>query len=76
MQLNPFDEENPLERSQSPVVYVEENPTWEYKLLTRDLEREPAPTETELDPLGEDGWEMAGLALHQNRLYCYFKRLK
>ncbi|WP_248354662.1 DUF4177 domain-containing protein [Anaeromyxobacter oryzae] len=59
---------------QPPVVYVE--PTWEYKHVARDLEKEAAPDEAELNALGADGWELAGVLAHGNAAHFYFKRQK
>lgn len=61
-------------RVQPPIVYVE--PTWEYKHLVRDLSRERAPDEAELDALGADGWELAGAFTHGSEAHLYFKRQK
>ena len=59
---------------QTPVVYVE--PTWEYKHLIRDLVRDSAPGEAELNALGADGWELAGTFTHGSEAHLYFKRQK
>jgi hypothetical protein len=59
----------------SPIVYVEENPAWEYKQLVRNLAKEKAPTEDELNALGADGWELAGIFTDSPFVYFYFKRL-
>jgi hypothetical protein len=69
----PPEPQRPLSpRVQLPVVYVE--PTWEYKHLVRDLARERAPEEVELDALGGDGWELAGVFTHGSEAHLYFKR--
>ncbi len=60
---------------QSPIVYVEENPAWEYKQLVRNLAKEKAPSEDELNALGADGWELAGIFTDSPFVYFYFKRL-
>jgi hypothetical protein len=60
---------------QSPIVYVEENPAWEYKQLVRNLAKEKAPSEDELNALGTDGWELAGIFTDSPFVYFYFKRL-
>jgi hypothetical protein len=60
------------DRVQAPLVYVE--PTWEYKRLVRDLAREAAPDETELDALGAQGWELAGAFARGDKAHFYFKR--
>ncbi len=59
-------------RVQPPVVYVE--PTWEYKHLVRDLAKETAPDEAELNALGADGWELAGTFVYGSAAHFYFKR--
>ena len=49
---------------------------WEYKLLSRNLAKEEAPSEEELNALGKEGWELAA-SLMQGGIACfYFKRLK
>ncbi len=57
---------------QPPVVY--EEPTWEYKHLVRDLAKEAAPEEAELNALGADGWELAGAFARGAEAHFYFKR--
>ncbi len=59
-------------RGQPPVVYVE--PTWEYKQLVRALGKEGAPDEAELNALGAEGWELAGVIAHGGEARFYFKR--
>lgn len=59
-----------------PRVYVREDPAWEYRLLMRNLAKQDAPSEDELNALGADGWEMAGLFSDSPFLYLYFKRLR
>jgi hypothetical protein len=59
----------------SPIVYVDENPVWEYKQLVRNLAKEKAPSEDELNALGADGWELAGIFTDSPFVYFYFKRL-
>jgi hypothetical protein len=49
-------------------------PRWEYKEVVRTLETETLPTEQELDRLGADGWELAGVANEGPRVHLYFKR--
>jgi hypothetical protein len=60
---------------QVPIVYVKEKPAWTYRQLVRDLANESAPTEKELNMLGADGWELAGVFVRSTALYFYFKRL-
>jgi hypothetical protein len=52
-----------------PVV-----PRWEYKTIVRNLETDALPTAADLDTLGTDGWELAGVAHEQTRVHFYFKR--
>jgi len=49
-------------------------PRWEYKEVVRDLENEALPTGRELDEMGGDGWELAGVANEGRRVHLYFKR--
>jgi hypothetical protein len=53
-------------------VYVEA--AWEYKHLGRDLAKETAPDDAELNALGADGWELAAAFAHGNEAHFYFKR--
>jgi hypothetical protein len=60
----------------TPMVYVRDKTVWQYKLLTRNLSKEEAPSEEELNKLGKDGWELAGVFTDSPLVYFYFKRLK
>lgn len=42
--------------------------------LVRDLASERAPEEVELDALGADGWELAGVFMRGSEAHLYFKR--
>jgi hypothetical protein len=55
-----------------PWVPIE--PRWEYKDLTRDSENEELPGEAELNALGTEHWELAGVAQEGRRVHFYFKR--
>ena len=57
-----------------PMVYVEKPLKWEYRQVVRNLESEKPLDESELNTLGEDGWELAGVAQHPPFAYYYFKR--
>ena len=57
-----------------PMVYVKKSLKWEYKQVVRDLEKEKPLEEVELEALGEEGWEMSGIAQHPPLTYYYFKR--
>ncbi len=60
----------------TPMVYVKEHVVWEYKLLTRNLAKEEAPNEAELNAIGKEGWELAGITTDHPLVRFYFKRLK
>jgi len=49
-------------------------PRWEYKELVREGDPPPLPTEAELDGLGANGWELAGVVREGPRVHFYFKR--
>ena len=57
-----------------PMVYVQKSLKWEYKQIVRDLEKEKPLDEAELDALGEEDWEMSGIAQQPPLIYYYFKR--
>ncbi len=57
-----------------PMVYIKKRLKWEYKQIVRDLEKEKLLDETELNALGDQGWEMTGLAQDPPKTYYYFKR--
>lgn len=58
-----------------PMIYVEQPLKWEYKQIVRHLEHEQPLDEAELNTLGDDGWEMTGVAQQPPLAYYYFKRL-
>jgi hypothetical protein len=59
----------------APMIYVEEPVRWEYKQIIRDtLDGEQAPTEEELDQLGQEGWELTGAFSLFAQMFLYFKR--
>ena len=55
-----------------PWVPIE--PRWEYKEVVRELGSEGLLTEAELNVLGADGWELAGVTNESQRAHFYFKR--
>ena len=57
-----------------PMIFVEKRLKWEYKQVVRNLENEKSLEEAELNSLGEEGWEMSGVAQHGTSVYFYFKR--
>jgi len=67
----------PLESKQPAhpaIVYIEKQWKWEYKQIVRNLEKESPLEETELNALGEEGWELSGVAQQPPIAYFYFKR--
>lgn len=60
---------------QPPMVYVSEDPAWEYKHLVRDLAVENALGEDELNALGADGWEFVCAFACVASVHFYLKRL-
>ena len=57
-----------------PMIYVDKRLKWEYKQIIRNLEGEKLLDEKELNGVGEEGWEMTGIAQHPPMTYYYFKR--
>ena len=55
-----------------PWVAIE--PRWEYQEVVRDLATEGLLTEAELNRLGNDHWELAGIVRENHRAHFYFKR--
>jgi hypothetical protein len=60
----------------TPMVYVKDKTVWQYKRLTSNLAKEEAPSEEELNALGKEGWELAGIVTDHPIVRFYFKRLK
>jgi hypothetical protein len=60
----------------TPIVYVKDKRVWQYKLLSRNLSKQEAPGEDELNKLGVEGWELAGVFTDSPFVHFYFKRLK
>jgi hypothetical protein len=57
-------------RLEPPLVPVE--PRWEYREIVRDAL--DLPSEAELNALGDERWELAGVAPMGGRVHFYFKR--
>jgi hypothetical protein len=45
-------------RVQPPMVYIREDPVWEYKPIIPKLDEEKVPSEKELNSLDAEGWEL------------------
>jgi hypothetical protein len=56
------------------MVYVKRPVKWEYKQIVRDLETEKLLDEAEMNALGEEGWELTGIAQQPPRTNYYLKR--
>jgi hypothetical protein len=61
-------------RLEAPLVPVE--PHWEYREITRDLRVGVLPTEEELNQLGAEEWELAGVVSVGDVVHFYFKRAR
>jgi hypothetical protein len=59
-------------RANPPWVPIE--PRWEYKEIVRDLASEQLLSEADLNALGEEHWELAGIVQENHRTHFYFKR--
>jgi hypothetical protein len=63
----------------TPMVYVKDKTLWEFKLLTRNLSKEKAPSEEELNTLGKEGWEPCRnrhRSSHRSLLFQAVERLR
>ncbi len=60
-------------RLEPPMVYVP--PTWEYMAVVRPSAVDQLPTVVELNALGTQGWELAGVVHAGDVVHFYFKRL-
>jgi hypothetical protein len=60
----------------SPMIYVKQEPAWEYKQLVYDLSMGTLPTIKQLNALGQDGWELVAAPGYENRATFCFKRLQ
>lgn len=58
------------------MVYVYDRPTWEYKIVVKNLAEDESLSEQELDALGANGWELAGVVALPGRVHFYFKRVR
>ena len=63
----------PLAHQMNPP-WVPVEPRWEYKQITRDLDTEELLSESELNTMGNDGWELAGVLRDDRKAHFYFKR--
>ena len=59
-------------RMEPPWVPIE--PRWEYKDVVRTLEIDGPLSEAELNALGSEHWELAGVLGEGGQVHFYFKR--
>ena len=57
-----------------PMVYVYEPLQWEYRRIARNAREQGPLSEQELNALGAEGWELAGIANLPGEMYYYLKR--
>jgi hypothetical protein len=62
------------EVAKPPLVYVYEDPSWEYKHRAVKLGMDDLPDERELNELGGEGWELVGVLSLSDVAHFYFKR--
>lgn len=60
-------------RLEPPMVYV--RPAWEYMEVEQSVAAGQLPTGAELNALGAEGWELAGVVQAGEAVHFYFKRL-
>jgi hypothetical protein len=60
----------PVRRMEPPMVFVA--PAWEYRQLYKPVGE--TPSEAELNTLGVEGWELAGVSPGPEGVHFYFKR--
>lgn len=56
------------------MVYISERQKWEYRVVTRILASEGLMAEDEINALGAEGWELAGVVSGPESATYYFKR--
>jgi hypothetical protein len=65
-----------VETVRPPMVYVKKELAWEYKHLSRQLAEEALLSEAQLNVLGGEGWELAGVFADSTTAHYYFKRMR
>jgi hypothetical protein len=65
---------SPPGRVDPPMVAVE--PRWEYQEVVRSLKEQGPLTQPELNALGDEHWELAGVVTAGERVHFYFKRAR
>jgi hypothetical protein len=65
--------QQPERETRVDPLFVPVDPRWEYKAVVRAAGEE-LPSEADLNALGADHWELAGVASIRSRVHFYFKR--
>lgn len=68
----PFIPAAPNVHVQPPFVFVQ--PEWSYREVVRNLDETGAITEADLNALGVEGWELAGILQDGRSVRYYLKR--
>lgn len=68
----PFVPQAPNVHVQPPFVFVQAE--WSYREVVRDLDETGAMTEADLNALGAEGWELAGILQDGRSVRYYLKR--
>lgn len=68
----PFTPQMPNVHVQPPLVFVE--PEWSYREVVRNLDDTGPITEADLNALGVEGWELAGILQDGRSVRYYLKR--
>ena len=71
-----FPDQPKFETVRPSMVYVKEKLGWGYKHLTRQLNEEAVLNEAQLNVLGAEGWELAGVFADSTTAHYYFKRVQ
>jgi hypothetical protein len=58
------------------MVYVHEEPVWEYTIVVKTVAEDALLSEPELNALGLKRWELAGVATLPDKVEFYFKRVR
>ena len=57
------------------MVYVYEQPKWEYRTLLKSSDDAPL-TEQDLNAMGADGWELVAVVRLSRNVQLFFKRAR
>lgn len=74
--LHPPAKETPEPVVPQPMIYLPAKQRWHYKIVTYPQSETAEPTEADLNALGAEGWELAGVQPAGGSTCFYFKRLQ